>query len=614
LPAFNVYRRQLVTKILIKQSIKSRRNGSILAFVVLGIFILTVLSMGILAAAYGVRLRAANIKAQTSAILAAEAAYEEAVSWLNQQPDVFAVLVPPIGKRGGRSWRPSSREVTIKGTVEFEGSKGDYTISFDHFSAAQPVYKIIANGYSRNATRTIEAQLIQTISGWDMGRCEIPVGVSATSPVPFTNEDIIDMPIHINSYKEPDDGDLDIHVSMSQAPTFTQRVSIAESRYKTSGGVLDKYSDIINMFEAGIYFNQPNNKITTPESLETKVERFKNNTNRRFNFSNTTGQKPRTHLPKSADYPYTVYPAVQLEFFLRYHVGYVRITNDCTVCGVPPGHYDYMIDSRNNGQDYRQYDIYGYHYLEVSNQPKIYRITQTYVSVKTNSDTSESGGQIYVDGNVIIGGAVILDSSKNLYLDDTGYPCQLKGKLTVVATGNIWIVSPIEYEGPQEEVYEYGVLVKKLPATNNPNYLGLISLNGVVKVIDPGQSVCDGTGPPSYPGLEYKSVALARPFSSGKPYRRQLPISTFIQSAITVGKGGWGAENAGDRYTITGYDNLVLTGSITEAIRGAVAESGRGYKKYYFFDRRFSEGHIPGDIWLGGKYTPIPGGWKDYRP
>jgi hypothetical protein len=602
------------TKNIIKQSFKAKPNGSVLVLVVLSIFILITLGMGILAIAYTARLRAANIKAQASANLAAGAAYEEAVHWLSQQPDVFTILVPPPKRKGRRGWKKKpDREITITGTVAFEGSRGDYTISFDHFSAAQPVYKIVANGYSRAAKRTIEALLVQAIGGWSMGKCEMPVGTSTTSPAPFTNRDVTDIPIHINSNDEPDDDELDIHILMDNMPTFTQPVSIAESRYKRIGAELDKYKGVIDLFENGIYFNQPNNKITNSESWETKIERFRDNTNRRFNYSSNTGRKPRTHLPNNSGFPYTVYPAVQLEFFVQGGIGKVRITNDCSVCGAPPGELDYMIDSQLD--DYKQYDIYGFHYTYDRSDPRIYNIEESYVSTSARNTSSERGGQIYVDGNVIIGGAVTFDKNRKLYLADTGYPSQIKGRLTVVATGNIWIVSPVEYAGPQiKELIANTFLIKKVPAADNRNYLGLVSLNGVVKVVDPGLSVYEGEGPPSYPRVTYKPVALPRPFSGVKTYLRQLPMSTVVQAAITVGKGGWGEENITNRYMMIKYDGLILAGSITEAVRGAYVETGGGCRKYYYFDKRLLKGHVPGDLWFGGKFIPTPGGWRDYQP
>ena len=114
---------------------------------------------------------------------------------------------------------------------------------------------------------------------------------------------------------------------------------------------------------------------------------------------------------------------------------------------------------------------------------------------------------------------------------------------------------------------------------------------------------------------------------SGEPtdsYKRHLPDQTVVESAITVGGGGWGAENVKRRYGYQYYggrkeasgnqDELIVRGTITEAVRGVVGLIGAdGYLKYYYLDKRLLEGILPGDIWLRGKYLPAPAGWHDYR-
>ena len=94
----------------------------------------------------------------------------------------------------------------------------------------------------------------------------------------------------------------------------------------------------------------------------------------------------------------------------------------------------------------------------------------------------------------------------------------------------------------------------------------------------------------------------------------------IVEAALTVGGGGWGAENVrrgwyAGRKEDGGYqDKLILHGTVTEAIRGVVGLIGSdGYLKYYYFDERVLEGVLPGDIWLRGKYIPAPAGWSDYR-
>ena len=91
---------------------------------------------------------------------------------------------------------------------------------------------------------------------------------------------------------------------------------------------------------------------------------------------------------------------------------------------------------------------------------------------------------------------------------------------------------------------------------------------------------------------------------------------TIVEAALTVGGGGWGAENVGDRKEYSGkQDDLILHGTITEAIRGAVGLVDKdGFLKYYYFDSRVLEGILPGDIWMQGKFIPAPAGWHDYRP
>ncbi len=93
-----------------------------------------------------------------------------------------------------------------------------------------------------------------------------------------------------------------------------------------------------------------------------------------------------------------------------------------------------------------------------------------------------------------------------------------------------------------------------------------------------------------------------------------------IEAAMTVGGGGWGAENVrrspyGGRKEADGdQDQLIVRGTICEAIRGVVGLiDGDGYYKTYYFDKRLMEGILPGDLWLGGKFIPTPAGWHDYR-
>jgi hypothetical protein len=102
-------------------------------------------------------------------------------------------------------------------------------------------------------------------------------------------------------------------------------------------------------------------------------------------------------------------------------------------------------------------------------------------------------------------------------------------------------------------------------------------------------------------------------------YDRKLPQNMVVEAGITVGGGGWGAENvyASASYTprenVDPYDNdrLIIRGSITEVCRGVVGNGNNGYIKRYYFDKRLMTGIIPGNIGLKGKYVLIPGGWSE---
>ena len=234
---------------------------------------------------------------------------------------------------------------------------------------------------------------------------------------------------------------------------------------------------------------------------------------------------------------------------------------------------------------------------------------------------STPGGQIFVEGNVIIGSS------------DTALPNRntVKGKITVVAGrksdgsgGNIWIADSIVVDGPGSHD------ANGMPLASNPNVLGLIA-QGVVKVVDPGLTE-DRTSSNGYhkyrgvavtvpSGYTYVPIALADTSQpSGLPRRRHLPNPEVVEAAITVGGGGWGAENV---YKSSSYggrkelnppqDVLIVRGTLVEAVRGIVGVTGTdGFLKHYYLDERLLEGVLPGDMWLRGKYIPSPAGWHDY--
>ena len=406
-----------------------------------------------------------------------------------------------------------------------------------------------------------------------MGMCRIPNGSSSTEPVYFAEDEIINIPVHINDrHVEPE---RDIYISGE--PQFIQKVEMGESRY---AGTSDKYSGVIGLFEGGIIFDQPDVRITDEAAVQSKVDRFRDSTNPAFVFTPIgTAEIPNP------------YNAVQFEFFVDSGGGQVRITNNCTVRGCPPGEYDYRIIPGSGGDNYTKYDIYGYHYRPDSNAPVVYPIESTYVTQTFAGKESDPGGQIFVNGNVVLGSA---DFEQMV----------VQGKLTIVATGNIWIADSIVVDGADG-----------IPDKDNPNILGLIA-QGVIKVIDPGLA---NYGSPSMNVPGGTTTHTYVPVANGSSQtNRFLPDPTIIEAAVTVGGGGWGAENVNHSYTRKEYsppqDYLILIGTISESVRGVVGVIGReGYIKRYTIDERLLEGVLPGNIWFGGKYIPAPAGWHDYR-
>jgi len=133
-------------------------------------------------------------------------------------------------------------------------------------------------------------------------------------------------------------------------------------------------------------------------------------------------------------------------------------------------------------------------------------------------------------------------------------------------------------------------------------------------------SYIDGGSPLNNGSFQY--IPIGQPYSS----YRTLPSNMIVEAAITVGGGGWGAEHVGERRmtspTSFGYHKLIVRGAIIEAMRGIVGtdpsklsfpDSSNGYLRHYYFDNRLPGGLLPGNIWLKAKYTPLPGGWSDYR-
>jgi len=563
------------------------KKGSMLALVATSMVILTALGVGILATAYGTRRQAIAIKNETTAMFAADAGYEKAIFWMCQQPDILNAL--------------KTEAAGTSGTISFPGSYCDYRIEFFSFMGSRPVYKIISNGHSGIFRRTVSVLVVQAISGWDMGMCRIASGRNNTTPVYFADDEIIDMPIHINNLLDKPD-ERDIYIKGN--PDFLQFLTMGESRY-TENDDFDKYKEVISLFNAGIYFDQPNTKITDEAAIQTKIDRFKSSTKAKFIL------KPSAKAPVAKPQP-----AVHLEFFVEGDIGKVRITNNCTVRGFQQNSdemtWDFKIRPYSDGKEYERYNIYAYHLrakdADSNGERFIVPLTDTYVSQSFGGHESALGGQILVDGNVIIGsGDSLLPGIQDV----------IKGKITIVATGNIWIADSIVLDGNHD--------ADGLPSAGNPNSLGLIA-QGVIKVVDPGMNNYNYVdGKPIEPS-GFKYVAIGQPdVSSAKEgdanyHKRHLPDPTVVEAAITVGGGGWGAENVrrendgGRKETSNPQDFLVVRGTITEAMRGIVGQIGKdGYLKRYYLDERLLEGILPGDIWLRGKFVPAPSGWHDYR-
>ncbi len=565
----------------------ARHRGLTLVLAVIAVVILTTVGVGLLTVGYGVRHHAIAAKADAAAMLAAEAGYEKAVFWMGRQQDMLSALQQGVAGTSG--------------TLTFPDSSCTYQIGLYTFVGSRPVFRVVSNGTSGIFRRCVDVLTVQMISGWDMGLCRIPTGATSTSEVNFMNGEVMDMPIHINKASDrPDIKDIFIVGS----PSFLQPVAMGEDRYTAGGG--DKYASVMSLFDGGIYFSQPASRVTDEQSVQSKVDRFRDSTLAQYQFTPTATATSLTNRQA----------AVQLEFFVEGGVGKVRITNNCSVRGFRQSSdsstYDFKIRSGTGGTRYERYYIYTYHVAasnaDATGQRITIPLTNTYVSQSFGGTTSDPGGQIFVNGHVVIGGNSTLHNNDQV----------VKGTVTVVATGNIWVADSIYVDGSHDS--------NGKPTEDNPNVLGLLA-QGVVKVADPGLSDIDGVvkikgytympvGRPNYPTAKSTSTRY---------YQRYLPDPTIVEAAITVGGGGWGAENVwlgsgvGGRKEATGsQDYLRVHGTITECIRGVVGVSGSmdadGYLKSYHMDNRLLTGIVPGDIWLRGKYVPAPAGWRDYRP
>lgn len=573
---------------------RSRARGFVLGLVVISLGILSALGVGLLAVGFGARRQAVSVRTELAAMLAAEAGYEKAIFWMSRQQDMLTTL---------QQGAPGAT-----GTATFPDSSCSYQVALFTFVGGRPVYRVLCRGESGAFSKVVDVLVVQAVSGWDMGMCRIPAGATETSEVNFASGETIEMPISINKLDDhPDRRD----IYLWGRPDFQATVAMGESRH-TSGG-WDKYGPVMDLFDHGIHFSQPASKITDESSVQIKIDRFRAST------------KPQYRLTPTATAPVSnPQPAVQLEFFVQGNVGKVRVTDACTVRGFHQDSdwrtYDFRIQPGTNGQRYERYDIYAYHVVpedvEQTGHQFVIDLEDTYVTQSFGGVDSAPGGQIFVNGNVIIGGP----------LTDHNNDQVVNGKITVAATGNIWIADSVYVDGTHDSGGK--------PALGNPNALGLLA-QGVIKVVDPGLSLIDGIpdvadyeyvpiGRPDHPGAsppEEGRRGRRRREDNRDYFERHLPDPTVLEAAITVGGGGWGAENVqrgwyGGRKAHSGaQDYLVVRGSIAEAIRGVIGVIGAdGYLKSYHMDQRLLAGILPGDIGLRGKFVPAPAGWRDYRP
>ncbi len=434
------------------------------------------------------------------------------------------------------------------------------------------LFAVIFSGRAYAIITIIDDNVV-AVRGWDIGSCTVPIGPNSTAAVYFRDGEIINMPLHINKQNDnPDVADIFINGN----PVFTQSVRMGESRYTSDGN--DKYAAVMSCFQNGIYFDVPDSKISDEAAVQKTIDRYRDSTLTAYQF---TPAAPASGVlsPKCS--------AVQLEFYVKNGLGMVRIDPNCTVKLTSPGLYDYNIVSGSNPMSFQQYNIYAYHYKKTSDPCIAVPLTSTYTTQSIGNYTSDPGGQIYVNGNVVIGGG-----------EDANFTdinnMVVNGKITIVATGNIWVADSIRVDGDHD--------VNDMPTNDNPNFLGLIS-QGVIKIVDPGLSP---TSPPNVSGYTYRPIGIKKPGYTG----RYLPNPMVVEAALTVVGGGWGAENVGSRLAYSGtYDDLYVHGAISEVLRGVVgifnASTGQttnGYNKHYYYDERLSpvvvvcSEAIPGDL------------------
>ena len=573
------------------------KKGSVLCFVLITLMILAIFGFGTLTAAYGLRHRAVVVKKELAAKYAAEAGYEKALYLMGQK-----ILPYELGQINN-------------GNISFAAGNCDYSIAW--IPPTMETYRVISNGRCGSFTHTVSV-LVEQDAGFGnaIGASIVPSGPVETTPVYFATGEIIDMPIHINCFGEPDDSQRDIYIQGT--PNFLRKVNMGESRYSESD--FDKYDDVMRLFNGGINFDQPDNKITDKYLLDKKITFFKDT---------LQALKPELVFTPSKNNNVTNgQAAVQLEFYVAANgKGYVQITKDCTVRGFKESRgsntWDYRIDSDSGGTGYEQYHIYGYHYIPISTS-KRYQVSMQDIQITPSYGGVEGQpeGRIYVNGNVIIGSKEKDEMPTSSPLRNSSVKLNtIQGQITIVATGNVWIAHDIKLDGLHN--------ADGRPAGNNPNVLGIVA-QGVVKVIDPGkvEGILDDlhrTSVPPVSGVLYEPVGERDSGYSSGSYHRHLNRDTIVEAALTVAGGGWGAENvkrgSNDGRKDENYyeDRLYVRGSICEAIRGVVglANGADGYRKHYYIDERLTNGtvRVPGGFGpggLSGEFVPVPGGWREF--
>ena len=572
----------------------AHEKGFVLALVLIVVLILMLIGFAIVKISEGDVMQMVLFQNETVAMSSAEAAYEKAIFWMSDNPDLLLEM-----DLAGTS-----------GTISFPNSKADYKVQLYGFVGYRPVFEVTADGYCGTFHRSIRVYVAQAVSGWEMGMCRVPTGSTATTPVYFVDGEVVDMPIHINSYEDLEDSQRDIFISGS--PKFLQPVSMEESRYSSAG--FDKYKDVIGVFKNSISFEQPRSLISDETSIDKKIKWYE---------ETISNQRPDLIFqPKKNNSVTEALPAVQLEFFVGTDgKGYVRITEDCTVRGyiADVDTWDYKIKPDSDASKFEKYPIYGYHYIPQESGKRITRAIES-IQIVSNYGGHQAPpcGMIYVDGNVVIGSAG--ENASNPQIAELNV---VQGKVAVIATGNIWVANSITVSDNDDQGTFYLRASGGMPNPDNPNALGLFA-QGVVKVIDPGMvEILDGSSnPPGISGMDYEPVGIKDSHKPAYPdgtYHRHLPDPMIVEAAITVGGGGWGAEHvqrgfSGGRKDNGLQDDLVVRGTLTEVVRGVVGLTGSdGYLKNYYFDRRILSGLIPGTIRLKGKFVTVPSGWSDFR-